>query len=208
MSLFGKGVGRSCAVVATSTASKMTAQIRHALRQTPTVELRLDWLRSDLERSKLLAWVAKNRPSHATFLATCRRRAGGGLFHGTPSAELSWLSRAREAGCAWGDLEIESVRALPHEFADRTDLPLLLLSVHNFRETPEKMLLSQSGRFDAVKIAAQSGSIADSLRVLRLARKMENCVAVPMGGIGLPARIPAPREGRALASGPGSPPNA
>jgi len=202
MSLFGKGVGRICAVVATSTASKMTAQIRHALRQTPTVELRLDWLRSDLERSKLLAWVAKNRPSHATFLATCRRRAGGGLFHGTPSAELSWLSRAGEAGCAWCDLEIESVRALPHEFAGRADLPLLLLSVHDFRETPEKMVLGQSGRFDAVKIAAQSRSIADSLRVLRLARKMKNCVVVPMGEIGLPARILALREGSALAYAP------
>src|SRR2546423_15075983 len=86
MSLFGKGVGRICAVVATSTASKMTAQIRQALRQTPTVELRLDWLRSDLERSKVLAWGAKKRPAGGTFLATSRRRGGGGFFPGTRTA--------------------------------------------------------------------------------------------------------------------------
>ncbi len=42
MGLFGKGVARICAVVAASSAREMAVQLRRALRETPTVELRLD----------------------------------------------------------------------------------------------------------------------------------------------------------------------
>jgi len=202
MSLFGKGVGRICAVVACSTAGEMARQVRLALRDTPTVELRLDWLRSDLERSRLLAWLAKNGPRNATFLATCRRKVGGGLFRGTASAELDWLRRAREAGCAWGDLEIESLEALPRKLAARARLPRILLSVHDFRRTPARLSQRRNAGIDAVKIAVQARSISDSLRVLQLARRTKNCVAVPMGEIGLPARILALRAGSALAYAP------
>ena len=56
---FGTGKGRVCAVVAAGSAAEMRRQVRVALRETPTVELRLDWLRSDAERAKLLAWVGE-----------------------------------------------------------------------------------------------------------------------------------------------------
>ena len=54
------GVGRICGVVAAPTALQMAAGIRSALRETPTVELRLDWLASDAERSKLLEVPAQS----------------------------------------------------------------------------------------------------------------------------------------------------
>ena len=97
--LFGADVRRICAVAAASTASEMARLVRAGLRETPTVELRLDWLRSDSERSRFLAWLKRNRPSGATFLATCRRRVGGGKLAGGVKAELHWLREAREAGC-------------------------------------------------------------------------------------------------------------
>ena len=79
MGLFGPGVRRICAVVAARTVAEMHAQIRAALRETPTVELRLDWLRSDAERARFLEWLGRNRPRGAVFIATCRRQVGGGL---------------------------------------------------------------------------------------------------------------------------------
>ena len=202
MSLFGNGVRRICAVVACQTAREMQRQVGLALRETPTVELRLDWLKSALERRQLLTWLAGNKPRRATFLATCRRMAGGGRFRGSANAELDWLCRAREAGCAWGDLEIESLTALPQKSSDCGGLPRILLSVHDFRRTPAKIGFSRNNKLGASKIAAQARSIADSLRVLRFARQTKNCVAVPMGEIGLPARILALREGSALAYAP------
>src|SRR5438105_11827045 len=74
MGLFGTGVRRICAVVAASTAAEMSKMVRSALRQTRTVELRLDWLSSDAERARFLDWLGKGQPRNATFLAACRRR--------------------------------------------------------------------------------------------------------------------------------------
>ena len=92
MGLFGKGVARICAVVAASSAREMAAQLRRALRETPTVELRLDWLKSDSERRRFLAWLRRNPLPRAVLLATCRRREGGGLFAGSVQDELRWLT--------------------------------------------------------------------------------------------------------------------
>ncbi len=111
-SLFGTGIGRICAVAAASTAAEMADLVRAGLRETPTIELRLDWLRSDSERSRFLLWLKRNRPRGATFLATCRRREGGGKLRGGVKTELYWLNQAREAGCSWCDLEIETLREL------------------------------------------------------------------------------------------------
>jgi 3-dehydroquinate dehydratase / shikimate dehydrogenase len=53
-----------------------------------------------------------------------------------------------------------------------------------------------------VKIAAKAKTIGDSIRLLRLARRSKNFIAVPMGEVGLPARILALRQGSALAYAP------
>src|SRR5579872_3267521 len=110
--LFGGGLRRICAVAAASTATSMADLVRAGLRETPTIEVRLDWLSGDDERTRFLDWLKRHKPRGATILATCRRREGGGKFPGSVEAELRWLSRAREAGCAWCDLEIETFRHL------------------------------------------------------------------------------------------------
>ncbi len=206
MGLFGTGLRRICAVVAASTAAQMSKQVRSALRQTTTVELRLDWLRSDAERARFLEWLAKGQPWNATFLATCRRREGGGKFAGGVDRELYWLIQAREAGCQWCDLELETLRKLPGQSVREYPVPpRVLLSVHDFERTPDlprTMNPPAHGGVDAVKIAAEARTIHDSVRLLRLARNSRSFVAVPMGDVGLPARILALREGSALAYAP------
>ncbi len=206
MGLFGTGLRRICAVAAASTAAEMAKLVRLALRQTRTVELRLDWLTSDAERAEFLAWLKKSKFSSATFIATCRRREGGGKFAGGIDRELYWLIQAREAGCQWCDLEVETLRKLPGQSVREYPVPpRVLLSVHDFDRTPDlprTMNPPRHGGVDAVKIAAQARSIRDSVRLLRLARSSKNFVAVPMGEAGLPARILALREGSALAYAP------
>jgi len=206
MGLFGTGLRRICAVAAASTAAEMSRLVRSALRQFRTVELRLDWLASDAERARFLGWLGHSHPRNATFVATCRRREGGGKFAGSVDRELYWLIQAREAGCQWCDLEVETLRKLPGQSVREYPVPpRVLLSIHDFERTPDlprSMNPPPRGGVDAVKIAAEARSIQDSVRMLRLARNSRNFVAVPMGEAGLPARILALREGSALAYAP------
>ena len=205
--MFGKGIRRICAVAAASTAAEMAQLVRAGLRETPTIELRLDWLRNDTERSRFLRWVKRNKPRSAILLATCRRREGGGKLRGGVPSELYWLNEARRAGCSWCDLEIETLRKLPRaKTLSALGLPpQILLSLHDFRRMPSHLKPTHSAVHaepDAQKIAAHAQTFGDSLRLLRFAGRSRNLVAVPMGEVGLPARILALREGSALAYAP------
>jgi 3-dehydroquinate dehydratase/shikimate dehydrogenase len=203
---FGSGLRRLCGVVATSDARAMRRQLGLALAQTSTVELRLDWLANDLERTKFLGWLGRQKFKGATFIATCRRVEGGGRLAGDIPQELFWLIAARAAGCAWCDVEIETVRELPDQSVREYAVPRrVLLSVHDFARTPalpKSLNARVHGEADAVKIAAQAQRLTDGLRLLKLARRSRNFVAVPMGEVGLPLRILALREGSALAYAP------
>src|SRR5215472_10010831 len=173
MSLFGKGVRRICAVAAAATAADMVRQVRKALRSTPTVELRLDWLRNDKERARFLVWLKKNRPARATFLATCRRRVGGGKLEADADSELYWLMQAGEAGCEWCDLEMETYQQVPGTLREYPLPRRILLSIHDFDSTPElprKITVARDGLVDGLKIAAKARTIDDSVRLLQTAR--------------------------------------
>lgn len=204
--LFGRLEDRICAVAAAATAREMARQLRLGLRYTRTIELRLDWLRNDAERTRLIQWLKRSRPRRATLLATCRRIAGGGKLSGGAQAELYWLIQAREAGCQWCDLEMETFRELPEGFVREFPIPSrVLVSIHDFEETPRlprRFKVSANGQMDALKIAVKANSIADSIRVLQLTRQSKRLVAVPMGEVGLPARILSLREGSDLAYAP------
>jgi 3-dehydroquinate dehydratase / shikimate dehydrogenase len=210
MGPFGLGKRRICAVAAAATAAEMARQVRSALRETPTVELRLDWLRSDAERAKVLRWLAKQKFRGAVLLATCRRVPAGGGFAGSIEAELYWLMQARDSGCAWCDVEVETLRELPGKSVREYPVPArVMLSVHDFDRTPgltrelaRGIQVPDHGDVDAMKIAARARTIADSVRLLAVARRSKNFIAVPMGEIGLPARILALRGGSALAYAP------
>jgi 3-dehydroquinate dehydratase/shikimate dehydrogenase len=67
---------------------------------------------------------------------------------------------------------------------------------------PKRLTHAKRGEADAFKLAVQARTLTDSLRVLRLARESQDVVAVPMGEVGLPARLLALREGSALAYAP------
>jgi 3-dehydroquinate dehydratase/shikimate dehydrogenase len=195
-----------CAVVADGEVRSMWQQFVRALGETRTIELRLDWLPGDREIGQFLRRLGR-RSFRATLIATCRRKAAGGRYRGTIAQQLIHLAEAIRAGCGWYDLEIESAAKCPEEL-----LEVLLgegrqiTSAHFFRRFPRhvnRVLRNLSRRgTEAVKIAAQCDSLADSLRLLRLARGRRNAIVVPMGEVALPARILALREGAALAYAP------
>lgn len=206
MNPFGTGANRICGVAAAATSLELKKLLRAALSETRTVELRLDWLKNDTERNSFLKWLSAAKLGGATLIATCRRRIGGGELAGDAEAELFWLMKAREAGCSWCDLEIETLRELPGQTVEGLAIPPnVMISMHDFRRTPQfKKKLMPPGRTGsgAVKVAAMSRSIGDSVRLLRLAGKSGRVVVAPMGELGLPARLLSLREGSAIAYAP------
>jgi 3-dehydroquinate dehydratase / shikimate dehydrogenase len=204
--LFGDGTHRVCGVAAAGTARGMENLVLRALRHTRTVELRLDWLKNDAERERFLNWLKRAKLRKAVFVATCRRRVGGGELAGDAGAELFWLVKAREAGCQWCDLEIETLRELPGKSVRDYPVPQkVLLSIHDFRRTPalpERLNVPARGGIDGIKIAAMARNIGDSVRLLKSVRPSRRAVVVPMGEIGMPARILALSAGSALAYAP------
>ncbi len=200
------GKDKICAVVAAERSRSMWKQLERALRQTRTVELRLDWLLTEKEMQAFLRRLATERP-RATLIATCRRREAGGRFRGTIASQLLVLAEALRAGCGWCDLEIESASQCPPELLEvLIGEGRRLASAHFFRANSADWH-SVAARLwrtrpDAVKIAANSSSLADGLRLLRLANGKRNVVAVPMGDVALPLRCLALREGSALSYAP------
>ena len=81
--------------------------MRRAMRQSRTIELRLDWLKSPRELERFVAQL-RLRGKKACAIATLRRRNAGGRFYGGRKEQFATLAAAIAAGCSWCDLEIES----------------------------------------------------------------------------------------------------
>ena len=197
------GAERVCGVVAGTTVAKMRIGFLRGLKTTKTLEVRLDYLRSFREIEAFLRWL-NHRAGRATVIATCRRRQAGGCFGGKRQRQLAILAQAVRAGCSWCDVEIETAKHMaPGELHRALRPARLLISYHSFPRTPSGLprivrQLERAGG-DAIKIAVQCNSIQDSVRIVGLARSRRTRVAVPMGEMGLAARILAVREGSALA---------
>jgi len=200
------GLDKVCAVVAAANARQMQQQLERALRQTRTVELRLDWLASDREIGRFLPYLAGHK-RRATLIATCRRREAGGRYTGTIVQQLVHLAEAIQAGCSWYDLEIETIRQCPAELVE----VLLgdgkrLASAHFFTGMPGNLEQVSSELWrsqpDAIKIAAQSDSLAESCELIEFARMHRKTVAIPMGEVALPARLLSLREKNGFAYAP------
>ncbi|MDE3136429.1 MAG: shikimate dehydrogenase [Acidobacteriota bacterium] len=198
------GLDPVCGVVAARGAHEMAAQVRQALRLTRTIELRLDWLRDERERRRLFAWLQRKRPA-AAFVATCRRRAAGGLFVGGIAAERRVLEAAIDAGCGWYDLEIESIEESGGFEPIGEDRARAIVSVHRFDRAvgdPRRLLR----RFRAVpgtvwKIAVECRGLREAERLIRLAELPESTagmIVVPMGRAAQPGRILALGRGSML----------
>ena len=194
------GTGKICAVVASPHAADMRRQLRTALKIARFVEIRLDWLVKDDAIEGFLKWLTVQKHPKTTVIATCRRREGGGKYRGSVAKQLAHLWNAVRAGCNWYDLEVETTQKCPPELLEvMLGEGRQLRSAHFFKHIPRdlKGVAAQLrlGKPDAIKIAAQCGSLTESLRLLKFAASEENIVAIPMGEIAAPVRILSVRMG-------------
>lgn len=132
-------------------------------------------------------------------------RGRGGIIN-----QLFFLSGLTQFGCQWCDIEVESLKAPPWVFRlflknwppKRAGRPRVILSWHVFDRTPPNLPKTLQGRGElrvhATKIAAQCHSLRDAVRVLELCKGRRDVIAVPMGEMGLPARVLALKHGSAL----------
>ena len=173
------------------TRHKMVVAEHHALaeRGAQLVELRLDWLASPPDLSKLL----DNRPTPVVI--TCRRDLDKGKWKFGEDQRQTLLRAAIVAGADYVDIEDDIAHAIR-----RYGKSQRIISHHNFEETPddieaihEKMTKLDP---DIIKIVTMANSPSDSVRMLKLvADSKVPTIGFCMGELGTFSRILTGRYG-------------
>lgn len=130
-------------------------------------------------------------------IATCRPDELG------PQRQQELLFAAIEAGAAYIDVEIEATSEHKQRLADKARQHgcKLIISYHNYQETPEDEVLNAildqcfAEGADIAKIAALAQNPQDSARLLSLYRRGQPLVVLGMGEAGMVTRVAAPLLG-------------
>ncbi|MBN2217932.1 MAG: shikimate dehydrogenase [Pirellulales bacterium] len=179
-----------CVSIGRSRHKMVLAEQRHLVEQgAAMVELRLDYIRGDVNIRRLLA----DRP--CPVLMSCRREIDGGRFGGAEQERLMLLRTAIAEGVDYIDLEEDVAGSIP-----RFGKTKRVVSLHDFRKTPDD-LDAIYGRLaqldpDVIKICTMANRPSDNLRMLQLIQQAKvPTVGICMGDIGVPTRILAGRFG-------------
>ena len=122
----------------------------------------LEW-RLDVTREPEVESVLHQAP--LPVITTVRPSEHGGHFHGTKEEQLQLLLRSAAGGSSYVDWEFRREEDLPEDLATMREQ--VILSYHNFQETPPKNTLeSLFNEMAAVR--------AGVVKVVTLARKMED----------------------------------
>jgi len=168
----------------------MIAEHQHMVAQgAKLVELRLDYIRRDVNLSRLL----QDRP--CPVVITCRRPQDGGRWTGSEEARQILLRAAIVAGADYVDLEEDIAGSIP-----RYGKTKRIISYHNFRDFPEDLeaIHERMCRLDPdiVKIAVMAHRSMHNVRMLQLVQRSSvPTVGICMGDIGIPTRILAGKFG-------------
>ena len=157
-------------------------------RKYPFVEFRLDTLAISLEEAGNLFSIAERS------ISTCRPRPG------QEERREKLLKIGIESGADFVDLEIEADKQMLTDIRERVRCAetKLIISYHNFKETPQKSELEtiyekaiQYGA-DIVKIACAVHRQEDNLRLLSLCAEYQSVLAIGMGPMGTFTRVLGP----------------
>jgi 3-dehydroquinate dehydratase/shikimate dehydrogenase len=202
-------LGKVCVAIQAGSPAEMMNRAAKALKDSNFLEFRLDSLPKPAAALPLLKEFLSQHPSVAA-IATCRRKAFGGQFTGSLTAELHALLNAAQAGCTIVDLEVESAEeARPAQFEKfREQLKAagtsLLVSFHDFSLT--RGLEQAADRIaafepDFMKVVSTAQTLTDNLAVLRVIEdraRSTQVVGIAMGEEGLVSRVLGPRAGAAF----------
>src|ERR1700727_789148 len=160
-------MGKVCVAIIGSTTAEMVDRATEAMRDSPFLEFRLDYLEKPLTAlPKLKQFLAENS-SVVTAIATCRRAANGGKFNGTIPAELDVLQKASASGFHLVDLELQTAEAIKATELEklRARGTALIVSWHDFQTTKDLDGIFERIRPyepEFIKIVGTAKSLADN----------------------------------------------
>lgn len=179
-----------CVSIARGRHKHVLAERRHLVEQgAKLVEIRLDYIRRQINLKRLL------RDRICPVIATCRRAEDQGKWEGSEESRLMLLRSAIADGVEYVDLEADIAESIP-----RYGKTKRIISLHNFRETPEDLqsIHERLAKLDAdiVKIATMANDPHDNVRMLELVKSSSvPTIGICMGEIGSPSRILAGKFG-------------
>jgi 3-dehydroquinate dehydratase / shikimate dehydrogenase len=195
-------MGKVCVAIIGSTPNEMVEQATAAVKETPFLEFRLDYLANPLAAIPRMKQFLTER-SEATAIATCRRAGNGGKFKGNIAAEMEILQKCAEAGFHLVDIEMQTALTLKHGEMDkiREAGAALIVSYHDFEATKDldgifEKILPLGAEF--VKIVPTAKSLADNITLMRfLERTVDNAnvIGICMGDYGVVSRVLGLRAG-------------
>ena len=182
-----------CAVITEETVKDARLAIEFANTQADMIEVRLDYLRDfDFQSVENLSQLLSNRKLPT--IITCRSVEEGGKQKIRDATRLPLLIEGAKRFAEYCDIE-----AAHYDAAStlQPDISKLIVSYHNFNETPENLdlIYEQLIRLPAKihKIAVRTNQITDSLKiftVLNRARQDERqLIAIAMNEAGIMTRL-------------------
>jgi 3-dehydroquinate dehydratase/shikimate dehydrogenase len=206
-------MGKVCVALTGSTVADMLEKASAAIKETPFVEFRLDYLEKPASAlPKIRAFLAEN--TAVTAIGTCRRAEYGGKFAGTVAAELDILLKAAapaepgdgQTAFQIVDLELESAEALkkPGVAKLRETGAALIVSHHDFEQTKDlDGIYARIAPFepDFVKIVPTAKSLTDNVTLMRFIERISDTAAIVgicMGDAGIISRVLGLRAGSAF----------
>src|ERR1700678_3159652 len=195
-------MGKVCVAIIGSTVGEMVDRAAEALRDSPFLEFRLDYLEKPLlALPKLKEFLTEN--TVVTAVATCRRAANGGKFKGAIAAELEVLQKASASGFHLIDLELETAEAIKASDLEklRTHGTALMISYHDYQSTKDLDGIFERIRPyepEFIKIVSTAKSLSDNvvmMHFLERTRDLANLVGICMGDQGIISRVLGIRAG-------------
>ena len=186
---------RVCWTLAAATAEGVLAHSRQIRPPSARfVEVRLDYLESPEQGPKVMQALRRRR---IPAIATLRTTVAGGKYSGSLEEQLRILQACGKAGADIVDLEIESAeRAGRGAVAQLRRDARLLLSFHDYRQTPEpaEAALRRLRAFpaDLYKVVGRSWQHSENVALLRLnagGRGKGKVLAFALGEVGVPTRV-------------------
>jgi 3-dehydroquinate dehydratase/shikimate dehydrogenase len=192
---------RVCVAVIGTDPGEMVEKAEALVRDNSFLEFRLDYLKKPALVLPKLKRFIESHPG-TVVIATCRRAANGGKFHGSAASQLEVLAKAAAAGCQMIDIDIQTAsQCKPGQLQKLRGRAAMVLSFHDFRGTKkldealEKMLPVPA---DFYKIVSTATTLADNVSMMKfLAKESErhSMVCMCMGEQGFISRVLGVRAG-------------
>jgi 3-dehydroquinate dehydratase / shikimate dehydrogenase len=190
---------RCCAVITEETLDAARAAIKQAANVADSIEVRLDYLR-DFDFTDIESLSALLEAAALPVIITCRAVSEAGKQAVDDSVRLRLLVEGARRFAVYCDIEAAHYKEAA---ALSPDLSRLIVSYHNFIETPSDI----DGIYERVtalpaaihKIVTRADTITDSLAIFRLLDRARTerrrLIALAMGEPGLVTRVLGPARG-------------